>query len=173
MINIIGLNYQGGYSAYSAFHSKFPSKVIIGSETALYISSRRAYFFPVTSKTIERYSVNGGADNTRKYVSAYKLTKFVWKRFDYLGEPTSYGGNGGARSSYFGIVDLAGFKKDRFYIYQARWRPDLPMAHILPHWTWSARISQVTPVHVFSWGLKVSQPTPLTKQICATARATN
>jgi beta-galactosidase len=57
-----------------------------------------------------------------------------------------------SRSSYFGIVDLAGFKKDRFYIYQARWRPDLPMAHILPHWNWPERIGQITPVHVYTSG---------------------
>src|SRR6185369_8648982 len=57
-----------------------------------------------------------------------------------------------SRSSYFGIVDLCGFKKDRFYIYQARWRPDLPMAHILPHWNWPERIGQVTPVHVYTSG---------------------
>ena len=57
-----------------------------------------------------------------------------------------------SRSSYFGIVDLAGFNKDRFYIYQARWRPDLPMAHILPHWNWPERVGQVTPVHVYTSG---------------------
>jgi beta-galactosidase len=57
-----------------------------------------------------------------------------------------------SRSSYFGIVDLAGFKKDRFFIYQARWRPDLPMAHILPHWTWPERVGEVTPVHVYTSG---------------------
>ena len=57
-----------------------------------------------------------------------------------------------SRSSYFGIVDLAGFKKDRFYLYQARWRPDLPMAHILPHWNWPERVGQVTPVHVYTSG---------------------
>ncbi len=50
------------------------------------------------------------------------------------------------------IVDLAGFKKDRFYLYQARWRPNLPMAHILPHWTWPTREGQVTPVHVYTSG---------------------
>ena len=55
-------------------------------------------------------------------------------------------------SSYFGIVDLCGFKKDRFYIYQARWRPELPMAHILPHWNWPERVGQVTPVHVYTSG---------------------
>ena len=105
--------------------------------------------------------------------------EFVWTGFDYLGEPTPYGGDSitllnftdsaeqaqvakelkelgkikvPSRSSYFGIVDLAGFKKDRFYIYQARWRPDLPMAHILPHWNWPERVGQVTPVHVYTSG---------------------
>ena len=75
--------------------------------------------------------------------------EFVWTGFDYLGEPTPYYT---ARSSYSGIVDLAGFPKDRFYLYQSRWRPDLPMAHILPHWTWPERVGQVTPVHVFTSG---------------------
>jgi beta-galactosidase len=105
--------------------------------------------------------------------------EFVWTGFDYLGEPTPYDRDSGvpllfsdvstqtsmnaelkdsgrlkvpSRSSYFGIVDLAGFKKDRFYIYQARWRPDLPMAHILPHWNWPERVGQVTPVHVYTSG---------------------
>lgn len=105
--------------------------------------------------------------------------EFVWTGFDYLGEPTPYDGKTKkmpditdpilrqqleselkqkgeiqllSRSSYFGIVDLAGFKKDRFYIYQARWRPDFPMAHILPHWNWAERIGQVTPVHVYTSG---------------------
>jgi len=57
-----------------------------------------------------------------------------------------------SRSSYFGIMDLAGFPKDRFWLYQARWRPNLPMAHILPHWTWPGREGQVTPVHVYTSG---------------------
>ncbi len=105
--------------------------------------------------------------------------EFVWTGFDYLGEPTPYNDdatnvlNGQdaatraelerqrkelkkltipSRSSYFGILDLCGFKKDRFYIYQARWRPELPMAHILPHWTWPDRVGQVTPVHVYTSG---------------------
>jgi beta-galactosidase len=50
------------------------------------------------------------------------------------------------------MIDLAGFKKDRFYLYQARWRPELPLAHILPHWTWPGREGKVTPVHVFTSG---------------------
>ena len=105
--------------------------------------------------------------------------EFVWTGFDYLGEPTPYNGDTSnllnftdpaekarmqkeleelgrikvpSRSSYFGIIDLAGFPKDRYYIYQARWRPDFPMAHILPHWNWPERAGQVTPVHVYTTG---------------------
>ena len=57
-----------------------------------------------------------------------------------------------SRSSYFGIIDLAGFPKDRYWLYQARWRPELPMVHVLPHWTWPGREGQVTPVHVYTSG---------------------
>ena len=65
--------------------------------------------------------------------------EFVWTGWDYLGEPTPFDSS---RSSYSGIIDLAGFKKDRFYLYQAHWRPDFPMAHILPHWTWPERVGR-------------------------------
>ena len=89
--------------------------------------------------------------------------EFVWTGFDYIGEPTPWGNSRDpSRSSYFGIVDLAGFPKDRFYLYQAHWRPDYPMAHILPHWTWPERAAdskadpakpaQITPVHVYTSG---------------------
>jgi len=57
-----------------------------------------------------------------------------------------------SRSSYFGILDLAGFPKDRFYLYQSHWNPELPMAHILPHWNWPERVGQVTPVFVYTSG---------------------
>lgn len=110
------------------------------------------------------------------------LGEYVWTGFDYLGEPTPYNSdetnllnfrtdpskkaeleaaleeirkkNPPSRSSYFGIIDLAGFPKDRYYIYQANWRPDLPMAHILPHWNWPERIGEITPVHVYTSGTK-------------------
>jgi beta-galactosidase len=103
--------------------------------------------------------------------------EFVWTGFDYLGEPTPYsddltGMKPGSkryeqmkqmlekqgvtevpsRSSYFGIFDLAGFKKDRFWLYQSKWRPELPMAHILPHWNWPERKGLVTPVFVYTSG---------------------
>jgi beta-galactosidase len=57
-----------------------------------------------------------------------------------------------SRSSYFGIIDLAGFPKDRFWLYQSRWCPDKPVAHILPHWTWPGREGIATPVHVYTSG---------------------
>lgn len=103
--------------------------------------------------------------------------EFVWTGFDYLGEPTPYNADATSllnftdpvernrfaqqlkglgkisvpsRSSYFGIIDLAGLKKDRFYLYQARWLPTRRMAHILPHWNWPERVGKLTPVHVYT-----------------------
>ncbi len=61
--------------------------------------------------------------------------QFVWTGFDYIGEPTPYGWP--ARSSFFGIVDLAGFPKDAYYLYQSEWLPDKTVLHILPHWNWT------------------------------------
>jgi len=105
--------------------------------------------------------------------------EFVWTGFDYLGEPTPYNADSTnllnftdpadkarmdkelkelgkilvpSRSSYFGIIDLAGFPKDRYYSYQARWRPELPMVHLVPHWNWPDRIGLVTPVHAYTSG---------------------
>ena len=77
--------------------------------------------------------------------------EFVWTGFDYLGEPTPYGDNRDwpSRSSYFGIVDLAGFPKDRFYLYQSRWTK-APVLHLLPHWNWAGREGQIIPVMAYT-----------------------
>ena len=178
VLDVIGLNYQGagirgGPGKYPAFHEKFPDKVIFGSETADAYSSRGVYTFPVTNGIDSGVTAHSGEDAARHQVSAYEVYRadfgasadkvfasqeqhpyvageFVWTGFDYLGEPTPF--DSPARSSYSGIIDLAGLKKDRFYLYQAHWRPDFPMAHILPHWTWPERVGQVTPVHVFTSG---------------------
>ena len=85
------------------------------------------------------------------------LGEFVWTGFDYLGEPTPYFGGRGAnvetdwpsRSSYFGMVDLAGFPKDRYYLYQSVWTRK-PMVHVLPHWNWEGMAGQGIPVMVYS-----------------------
>ena len=160
---------------YNIFHEKFPYKVILSSETASALSSRGIYYFPVTKKnssptrdsmggnseegqvsSYELYAVDFGSSPDKVFASlekhAFSAGEFVWTGFDYLGEPTPYYQN---RSSYNGIIDLAGFKKNRFYLYQAHWRPDLPMAHILPHWNWPDRIGDTTPVHVFTSGDEV------------------
>jgi len=157
---------------YPAFREKFPCKLILSSETASAFSSRGIYLFPVSREISGPVRDGRGGDSKNHQVSAYELHavdfgssadkvfgslarhpyvagEFVWTGWDYLGEPTPYDAS---RSSYSGIIDLAGFKKDRFYLYQAHWRPDHPMAHILPHWTWPERRGQVTPVHVFTSG---------------------
>ncbi|MEZ0470757.1 beta-galactosidase GalB [Luteimonas sp. B3_2_R+30] len=157
---------------YDAFHAAFPDKATMGSETASALSSRGVYLFPVSKQVSAPVRDGRGGDSRIRQVSAYELHavdfgstadkvfasldrhpyvagEFVWTGFDYLGEPTPYYDS---RSSYSGIIDLAGFPKDRFYLYQSRWRPDLPMAHVLPHWTWPGREGEVTPVHVFTSG---------------------
>ncbi len=166
------------------------------SESASTVSSRSEYFFPVAQGDLNNNLPGRGIFQVSSYDLAYPawastpdqqwemmdkypavFAEFVWTGFDYLGEPTPYGGDltglvpgtkryemakqlldkqnvteVPSRSSYFGILDMAGFKKDRFYIYQAKWRPELPMAHILPHWNWPERKGQVTPVHVYTSG---------------------
>jgi len=76
--------------------------------------------------------------------------EFVWTGFDYLGEPTPFSQE--AKSSYFGIVDLCGIPKDRFYLYRSYWRPETTTIHILPHWNWPDRVGQNVPVFVYTNG---------------------
>ena len=176
-----GIRYDGAYKGlkglttpplFPAFHQKFPGKMILSSENASSLSSRGEYLFPVFGANSAPVSEGQGGDAQTQQVSSYELYSvafgssadkvfatlaahlyvaggFAWTGWDYLGEPTPYYS---ARSSYSGIIDLAGFKKDRFYLYQAHWRPGFAMAHILPHWSWPRRVGLVTPVHVFTSG---------------------
>jgi beta-galactosidase len=157
---------------YPTFRDAFPDKLIVSSENAAALSSRGEYLFPVAPTVSAPVADGAGGDPVRQHVSSYELYTaqfgssadkvfgslerhpfvgggFVWSGWDYLGEPTPYYG---ARSSYFGLIDLAGFRKDRFYLYQSHWRPDHRMAHILPHWNWPERVGEITPVHVFTSG---------------------
>ena len=74
----------------------------------------------------------------------------MWTGYDYLGEPTPYDEYWPSRSSYFGICDLAGLPKDRYWLYRSRWNKDEHTIHLLPHWTWSDRIGEVTPVYCYT-----------------------
>lgn len=195
-VDVFGINYRlYRYDAFFA-HPDNANLPFHSSESASTISSRGEYFFPVVQGDLNNNLPGNGIFQISSYDLAYPawastpeqqwemqdkypqvLGEFVWTGFDYLGEPTPYGGDltglapgtrryemakalldrqnvteVPSRSSYFGILDLAGFKKDRFYIYQAKWRPELPMAHILPHWNWPERKGQVTPVHVYTSG---------------------
>jgi beta-galactosidase len=176
-VDVISLNYQGAGvrslpGQFPAFRARFPDKLIVSSESAAAVSTRGEYQFPVPGVISAAVRPGVGGDPNTKQVSAYELFtadfgsspdrawaaqdqnpyvagEFIWSGWDYLGEPTPYYA---ARSSYFGIIDLAGFPKDRFYLYQSRWRPQLPMAHLLPHWSWPGREGEVTPVHLFTSG---------------------
>ncbi|KAK0727782.1 glycoside hydrolase family 2 protein [Lasiosphaeria miniovina] len=177
VMDVISLNYQGegiGPTASStapSFKRAYPDRMIWSSESASTLSTRGTYLFPVSSALSTTVGgASAGGNNSALYVSAYDLYapswgsspdkvfaqqdknafvagEFVWTGFDYIGEPTPYNA---ARSSYFGIIDLAGFPKDRYWLYRARWRPSVPAAHLLPHWTWPDRVGLVTPVHVFT-----------------------
>lgn len=175
--DVVALNYQGAGvrtkpAMFAAFHAAYPGKMIFSSESAAAYSSRGQYQFPVPGGVSNPVRPGIGADD-RHQVSAYELFaadfggtpdrtwaaqdqnpyvagEFVWTGFDYLGEPAPFYDQ--ARSSYFGTVDLAGFPKDRFWEYKARWRPDVPFVHVLPHWTFPGREGQVTPVHAFTSG---------------------
>jgi beta-galactosidase len=78
------------------------------------------------------------------------IGEFVWTGFDYLGEPTPYNAAWPSRSSYFGICDLAGLPKDRYYLYRSRWNTEEETLHILPHWNWEGREGETTPVFVYT-----------------------
>lgn len=154
---LVGYNYH--HREYEKFHQTFPGKIFIGTETTSALETRGVYDMP--SDSIRRWPLRGDAKDKGKMnddftVSAYdnvsapwgstheetwKLIKkhdylnsmFIWTGFDYLGEPTPY--SWPARSSYFGVIDLAGFPKDMFYMYQAEWTKK-PVLHIFPHWNW-------------------------------------
>lgn len=164
-VDVFGYNYKPG--EYGKFRATNPHIPIFGSETASTVSSRGFFTFPADGDShhaladfqISDYGLFAPpwatpAETEFKGQDEYPFTagEFVWTGFDYLGEPSPYMNQGSARSSYFGIVDLAGLPKERFYLYQSHWRPELPLAHLLPHWTWPERVGQVTPVHVFTSG---------------------
>lgn len=154
-----------------------PNKSVIISESASTLSTRGFYEFPLpTDKTevsnslqVSSYDLHApwwaeiaDDDFMWQQEEAYIAGEFVWTGFDYLGEPTPYDNitvnkmgftdTAAARSSYFGIVDLVGIPKDRYYLYKSYWKPAEDQIHILPHWNWEDRIGQTVPVFVYTNG---------------------
>nr|WP_121271923.1 beta-galactosidase GalB [Pedobacter schmidteae] len=155
-LDMYGLNYN--HKLYKDFPKNYPGQKFIATETTSSLDTRGFYEMP--SDSIRRWPKDGKtkftwgnaefAASSYDNVSAYwgstheetwKEAKkydhvsglFVWTGFDYLGEPLPYPWP--ARSSYFGIVDLAGFPKDAYYLYQSEWT-NKPVLHVFPHWNW-------------------------------------
>jgi len=186
-VDAFGANYLP--FRYAAFSAKHPTVGLVGTETCSTVSSRGEYFFPVVASPIASEGDlarrrNEGRERMVRgaQMSGYDLWgphqndyppdvefeyqeknpqvygEFVWTGFDYIGEPDPCAKSGG-RLSYFGIFDLCGFAKDRYWLYKAQWRPEVPSAHILPHWNWSpsatSNLQPPTfnlPIHVYSSG---------------------
>jgi beta-galactosidase len=166
-VDIPGFNYEP--NRYQAILKDHPNWIIYGSETASCVSSRGTYHLPLEkygkhpSLQLSSYDIIAppwaycpDVEFAAQDALPALLGEFVWTGFDYLGEPTPYFGQNEdnshdwpSRSSYFGMVDLAGFPKDRYYLYQSHWS-ETPMVHVLPHWNWEGREGQDIPVMVYS-----------------------
>ena len=163
LLDIPGLNYR--VHLYEEAYEKFPQGFILGSETASTVSSRGIYKFPVVQEKMKQYNDFQSSSYDLEACSwsnvpdedfvlqddkPWVIGEFVWTGFDYLGEPTPYDESWPSRSSYFGINDLAGLPKDRFYLYRSRWNTNNETLHILPHWNWKGREGEITPVFVYT-----------------------
>jgi beta-galactosidase len=166
-VDIPGFNYAPSH--YEQVLKEHPDWIIVGSETASCVSSRGVYHLPMlayerpASLQISSYDTVAASwamcpDVEFSYQDKLPqvLGEFVWTGFDYLGEPTPYWewrekdrNDWPARSSYFGFIDLAGFPKDRYYLYQSQWTAK-PMVHLLPHWNWEGEEGQKIPVMAYS-----------------------
>jgi len=162
VVDLVGFNYKPWL--YKKVHEDHPNYIIYGSETASTLSSRGVYKFPVIENKNPWYDDYQTSSYDLDYAGwastpdtefamqdecKFSLGEFVWTGFDYLGEPTPYNEGTPAKSSYFGIVDLAGLKKDRFYLYQSRWSKT-PVLHLLPHWNWEGKEGDTIPVFCYT-----------------------
>ncbi len=156
-LDLIGFNYRD--TLWTRFPQTFPEGKFIGTETTSALATRGSYDMP--SDIVRRWPArwdqpfrDGNADLTCSAYdncsapwgtthrdswrliknNAYLTGMYIWTGFDYLGEPTPYWWP--ARSSYFGIIDLAGFPKDVYYFYQSEWT-DKDVLHLFPHWNWN------------------------------------
>ncbi|MBD8490698.1 DUF4982 domain-containing protein [Echinicola sp. CAU 1574] len=164
MIDIAGLNYRT--HRYQETYERLPHSLVLGSETGSTVSSRGVYHFPVekAAQVVHEDHQSSSYDMEYCYWSNlpeddfalaedydWTMGQFVWTGFDYLGEPTPYDTDAWPNhSSMFGIVDLAGIPKDRYYLYKSVWKKKEETLHILPHWNWKGREGEITPVFVYT-----------------------
>ena len=180
-MEVPGFNYR--VHKYANNIKQLSHGFLLGSETASTVSSRGVYKFPVEVTDNSQYaSWSPNYDPTAilkadgqcssydtEYCSWSNLPdddwvwqddydwvigEFVWTGYDYLGEPTPYDEYWPSRSSYFGIMDLAGLPKDRYWLYRSKWNSKEHTVHLLPHWTWPGRKGQVTPVYCYTDGVE-------------------
>ena len=163
VMDVAGFNYRP--FRYQVNYKKLPQRIILGSETVSTVSSRGVYKVPVERKSMAVYDDHQASSYDVEHCGwsnlpeddfiqhedlPYCIGEFVWTGFDYLGEPTPYYTNWPSHSSLFGIIDLAGIPKDRYYLYRSHWNPTEETLHILPHWNWEGREGEVTPVFVYT-----------------------
>ena len=163
MMDVAGFNYRP--HRYVDNYLRLPQQIILGSETASTVSSRGVYKFPVERRSMATYDDHQSSSYDVEHCGwsnlpeddwiwhddfSWGIGEFVWTGFDYLGEPTPYYTDWPSHSSLFGIVDLAGLPKDRYYLYRSHWNKEVETLHILPHWTWPGREGEVTPVFVYT-----------------------
>ncbi|WP_158967542.1 glycoside hydrolase family 2 TIM barrel-domain containing protein [Paraglaciecola sp. L3A3] len=170
-VDIVGLNYKP--LSYEQRHKDHPTWPLVASETSSITSTRGVYHFPIDkykthdSRHVTSYDIIGPPWAYPPEIEFEYLAKtpavmgeYMWTGFDYLGEPTPYGGKDHSgdgywnadwpvRSSSFGAVDLVGFPKDRYYLYQSQWTTK-PMVHVLPHWNWENKIGEEIPVFAYT-----------------------
>lgn len=164
LLDVPGFNYRA--QRYVEAYNKLPQNLVLGSETSSTVSSRGVYKFPVLKKADALYEDHQSSSYDLEHCSwsnipdedfaladdhNWTLGQFVWTGFDYLGEPSPYDTDAWPNhSSMFGIIDLAGIPKDRYYLYRSLWNKNEHTLHMLPHWTWTGREGTVTPVFVYT-----------------------
>ena len=164
VMDVVGLNYRT--HKYDKAYKQTTKGFILGSETASTVSSRGVYKLPYKTTNHGVYADGQCSSYDNEWCSwsnlpdvdfenmddlPWTIGQFVWTGIDYLGEPTPYDEYWPSRSSYFGICDLAGLPKDRYYLYRSVWNKDAHTLHIAPHWSWGKEmIGKNVPVQVYT-----------------------
>ena len=184
VMDIPGFNYR--VHKYEQSIAELPQGFLLGSETASTVSSRGVYKFPVVPNDNSKFASWAPGYDPKALLKAdgqcssydldyspwsnlpdddwvwqddkdWVIGEFVWTGYDYLGEPSPYDEYWPSRSSYFGICDLAGLPKDRYYLYRSKWNKNQHTIHLLPNWSWGLskkdkgnRIGQETPVYCYT-----------------------